>query len=130
MRAGSPLPEALALAAPAAGDHAGALDQVGVLLRLGAEPAAAWGTVEADPLGQLARTAVRSAESGVRLAAALEASAQQLRTEFQTSARMRAERTGVLALAPLGLCFLPAFVCLGIVPVVVGIARDVSVALP
>ncbi|HTY29142.1 MAG TPA: type II secretion system F family protein, partial [Mycobacterium sp.] len=26
---------------------------------------------------------------------------------------------------PLGLCFLPAFVCLGIVPVVAGLADDV-----
>ena len=28
-------------------------------------------------------------------------------------------------LAPLGLCFLPAFVCLGVVPLVLGIAGDV-----
>ena len=35
------------------------------------------------------------------------------------------ERAGVLAAAPLGLCFLPSFVCLGIVPIVVGIARGV-----
>ncbi|NBP84010.1 MAG: type II secretion system F family protein, partial [Mycobacteriaceae bacterium] len=26
---------------------------------------------------------------------------------------------------PLGLCFLPAFVCLGVVPVVAGLAGDV-----
>ena len=35
------------------------------------------------------------------------------------------DRAGVLVSGPLGLCFLPAFVCLGIVPVVVGLARDV-----
>jgi hypothetical protein len=28
-------------------------------------------------------------------------------------------------LAPLGACFLPAFVCLGVVPMVLGIAGDV-----
>jgi hypothetical protein len=33
-------------------------------------------------------------------------------------------------MAPLGLCFLPAFVCLGVVPVVVGIAKGVFGALP
>ncbi len=36
-----------------------------------------------------------------------------------------AERAGVLIAGPLGLCFLPAFVCLGIVPVVAGLAGDV-----
>jgi len=38
-----------------------------------------------------------------------------------------ARKVGVLAVAPLGLCFLPAFVCLGIVPVVVGLASQVLV---
>jgi pilus assembly protein TadC len=36
-----------------------------------------------------------------------------------------AERAGVLIAGPLGLCFLPAFVCLGIVPVVVGLAGEI-----
>lgn len=34
------------------------------------------------------------------------------------------ERAAVLIAGPLGLCFLPAFVCLGIVPVVAALARD------
>ncbi|MDO3640328.1 type II secretion system F family protein, partial [Mycolicibacterium sp. KC 300] len=36
-----------------------------------------------------------------------------------------AERASVLIAAPLGLCYLPAFLCLGIVPVVAGLAGDV-----
>jgi hypothetical protein len=35
-----------------------------------------------------------------------------------------AERAAVLIAGPLGLCFLPAFVCLGIVPVVAALAGD------
>jgi hypothetical protein len=31
----------------------------------------------------------------------------------------------VLIAGPLGLCYLPAFVCLGIVPVIAGLATDV-----
>jgi hypothetical protein len=31
----------------------------------------------------------------------------------------------VWVMAPLGLCFLPAFVCLGIVPIIVGVAHNV-----
>ena len=36
-----------------------------------------------------------------------------------------AERASVLIAGPLGLCYLPAFLCLGIVPVVAGLAGDV-----
>jgi hypothetical protein len=35
------------------------------------------------------------------------------------------QRAGVWVLAPLGACFLPAFVCLGVAPLVLGIAADV-----
>ena len=40
-------------------------------------------------------------------------------------ARAAAERASVLIAGPLGLCYLPAFVCLGIVPVIAGLATDV-----
>ena len=39
--------------------------------------------------------------------------------------RRRVRRAGVWVLAPLGLCFLPAFVCLGVVPLVLGHRGDV-----
>jgi pilus assembly protein TadC len=41
------------------------------------------------------------------------------------TATAAAERAGALIAGPLGLCFLPAFICLGIVPVVAGLAGDV-----
>ena len=44
------------------------------------------------------------------------------RRRAHDDAHARAERAGVLVSGPLGLCFLPAFVCLGIVPVVIGLA--------
>jgi hypothetical protein len=52
-----------------------------------------------------------------------------LAAEARTSSRARTEaalqRAGVWVLAPLGACFLPAFLCLGVVPLVLGIARGV-----
>jgi hypothetical protein len=36
-----------------------------------------------------------------------------------------AQRASVLIAGPLGLCYLPTFLCLGIVPVVAGLAGDV-----
>ena len=127
LRAGQPLSEALAIAAPAVdGDRAERLIRVGGLLRLGAEPAEAWRVVDSDAvLAPVAAAAVRSASSGVRLAAEFEQLAREVRAELRTAAQARAARSGVLVAAPLGLCFLPSFVCLGIVPTVVGIAGAV-----
>ena len=55
----------------------------------------------------------------------MEELAGDLRAEAADGARARAERASVLIAGPLGLCFLPAFVCLGVVPVVAGLAGDV-----
>ncbi len=127
LRAGQPPAAALALAAPAArGPVADRLSQVAALLRLGAEPDEAWRTVAADPaLAPVAATACRSATSGIRLAGAFEALAEELRANLRAAATARAHRAGVLTAAPLGLCFLPSFVCLGVLPVVAGIAGAV-----
>jgi hypothetical protein len=51
--------------------------------------------------------------------------AAESRSDAADAARATAERAGVLIAAPLGVCYLPAFLCLGIVPVVVGLAGDV-----
>ena len=37
----------------------------------------------------------------------------------------KAERASVLIAGPLGLCYLPAFVALGVAPVIAGLAGDV-----
>jgi Flp pilus assembly protein TadB len=127
LRAGQPVASALRLIAPAAaaGDRA-ALNGVGRMLELGAHPDDAWRSAQQSPdLQNLASAARRSAESGARVADAFERAASQLRRDARTTAEMRAQRVGVWAIAPLGLCFLPAFVCLGIVPVVAGLVTGV-----
>ncbi|MGA3256827.1 MAG: type II secretion system F family protein, partial [Mycobacterium sp.] len=82
------------------------------------------GSVDAqtDALLRLAR---RSASSGSALADGVADLADQSRDAAAHAATAAAERAGVLIAGPLGLCFLPAFVCLGIVPVVAGLAADV-----
>jgi Flp pilus assembly protein TadB len=125
LHSGRPVGEALAAAAPAADrEVASALLGVAGLLRLGADPGQAWGSLTSGPLAPVAATAVRSAESGIRLAAAFERLAAEIRAEVAARAAVRAHRAGVTSMAPLAACFLPSFVCLGIVPVVVGIARS------
>ena len=132
LRSGQPVATALMLAAPAVGrSRQAALTQVAGLLRLGADPVEAWRGVAADEvLAPVARAACRSVDSGIRLASGMEQAAADVRAQVRASAEARAHRAGVLAMVPLGLCFLPAFVCLGVVPVVVGIARGVVTTVP
>jgi pilus assembly protein TadC len=97
------------------------------LLALGADPAVAWCAVSdpVDPqIDALLRLARRSSSSGVALADAVSGLATQCRQDATHAAAATAERAGVLIAGPLGLCFLPAFVCLGIVPVIAGLAGD------
>jgi pilus assembly protein TadC len=101
------------------------------LLALGADPAVAWSAPPDLPPGSLdaqtdalLRLARRSSASGVALAEAVAALAAQCRQDATHAAAATAERAAVLIAGPLGLCFLPAFVCLGIVPVVAGLAGD------
>ena len=75
----------------------------------------------------LLRTLRRSGHSGARLAAQLRVLADDLRAEAAAGARQRARRVGVLAVIPLGLCCLPAFMLLAVVPLAVGLLRDVLV---
>jgi pilus assembly protein TadC len=132
LRSGRPLADALLLAAPAARpEPAEQLRRVAGLARLGADAEQAWAAIPRDgPLGEIAGAAVRSAASGMKLAAAFERLAVEIRAERRAAATARAHRAGVSAMGPLAACFLPSFVCLGIVPTVVGIARSAFGPLP
>lgn len=131
LRAGAPPGPALAAAGQAAGPglrHV--LAQVSGLLSLGVEPAAAWADARHVPgLSTVACLATRSGHSGIRLADVLTATAAELRQEGLDRAQQAAARAGVWAVLPLGLCFLPAFVCLGVVPAVVGVAGQLGPVL-
>ncbi|RDI66023.1 type II secretion system F family protein [Nocardia pseudobrasiliensis] len=127
LRAGLPVATAARAVACAAADPLRtALRQASELLALGADPAAAWqraaDEADSDDLVALARLVRRSARSGSALAGAVAELAEHCRARVEDAATARAERAGVLIAGPLGLCFLPAFLCLGIVPVVLGLA--------
>ncbi|MGE2717567.1 type II secretion system F family protein [Mycolicibacterium litorale] len=98
------------------------------MLALGADAATAWsdpGPPLDDHARALLRLARRSAESGTALAQGVAELAAESRSDAADAAKSTAERAAVLIAAPLGICYLPAFLCLGIVPVVVGLAGDV-----
>ncbi|BDB45413.1 MULTISPECIES: type II secretion system F family protein [Mycobacterium] len=123
---------AAAAAGSAPTDMAQVLRRAADLLALGAPADVAWsrpadlagGTADAQ-IDALLRLARRSASSGAALADGVAELAVQSRQESAHAAGAAAERAGVLIAGPLGLCFLPAFVGLGIVPVVAGLAGHV-----
>ncbi|MEV4944216.1 type II secretion system F family protein [Streptomyces sp. NPDC053755] len=92
-------------------------------LRLGGEPAEVWRRFGAIPgAGGLARCLERAGSSGAPAAEAIARQAAGLRAEHARRAATRAQRAQVLITAPVGLCFLPAFLAVGVAPVVVGLA--------
>ena len=127
LQAGMPLVAALETVADALpGPFSDDLRLVAGLQRLGAAPAAAWVDLAADEdLAPVARAVGRSAESGGRLAAAFDRLAAERRSALAAAGLARARTAGVVAMAPLGLCFLPAFICLGIAPIVLSLATEV-----
>ncbi|MDX2357091.1 type II secretion system F family protein [Dietzia sp. PP-33] len=123
------LPTHLALAAvgdavaPTEPDVAAPLHAAAARVRLGATPAQAWEDVPgADRLAPVASVLARATDGGGSVRSALGHAAQRMRGDADAAATTRAERAAVLVAGPLGLCFLPAFVCLGVLPVVVGLA--------
>ncbi|SDO90721.1 Type II secretion system (T2SS), protein F [Klenkia soli] len=125
LAAGTPVPGAVGAVATATGGPLGrALDVVAGRLQLGAPARTAWHDVPADAAA-LARVVVRAGESGSSVVPALQALAADLRVARRSATAAAVQQAGVWVLAPLGLCFLPAFLCLGVVPLVLGIAEDV-----
>lgn len=122
----SGLPVAVAVEAAASrltGPTGARLRRIAGLLELGADPADAWRDSGEHPaLAVFGRAARRSAATGTGIAQVARTEAARLRAELVDTARARAQRAGVLITGPLGLCFLPAFLVLGIAPVVIGLA--------
>jgi len=107
--------------------------RVGAALAVGSPSGQAWAALadpggaggpggSDDPFAPAARALARAAEGGAPVAAAVGRLADEARAQAGAKGEAAARRAGVLAVAPLGLCFLPAFVLLGVVPVVVGLA--------
>ena len=125
LAAGVPVPGALAAVGEAAPEPLGGhLRRVAALYRLGADGRRAWDGVPRELAG-LGRALVRAGESGAAVVPALRSLAADSRAARRLATETAVRRAGVWVLAPLGLCFLPAFVCLGVVPLILGIAGDV-----
>src|SRR5215217_4189237 len=123
LRSGLPVPIAVrsvAKGAPQPG--ASLLTSAAALLALGADPASAWASAYDCPdTEEFARVAIRTARSGIALADGSMELAKQIRENLSDEAEAKAQSASVLIAGPLALCFLPAFICIGIVPIVIGL---------
>ncbi|KPM53068.1 secretion system protein [Frankia sp. R43] len=100
-------------------------------LGIGALPGRAGSARQREAQTVLAAVAAigRTESSGARLATTLTRISTRARQETHAAAIGAARRAGVLAVAPLGLCFLPAFLLLGVVPIIIGTAPDLGSGL-
>ena len=125
LRAGLPLPEALHhVHAEATGRVRADLAAVTAALRWGRPTQVAWSF--AGPGWRAAAVATHMSEhTGAAPAGLIDQAAGRLREERERERERAAARAGVLLVLPLGLGFLPAFVCTAVVPVVLNLASGV-----
>lgn len=108
------------------GPAAARLDATAARLRLGGDVAAAWAGLAHDPeLAPLGRTLARAHRTGAPVVAAVDRLAADLAAHARSEVEDRARAVGVRAAVPLGLCLLPAFLLLGIVPLAVSLAASI-----
>jgi Flp pilus assembly protein TadB len=119
---GRPTDSALEVVSVAVGGPlADRFDGVRARLALGADPGGEWARLGAEAqLAPLARTMARALESGAPIVSGLGRLAEDTRRERRTDLQLRARSVGVKAAGPLALCFLPAFMLIGVVPTVAG----------
>lgn len=114
-----PLSALAAVTAAVDGPVVGELQVALHALELGRDPVRVWReTAERPGLAPLGRAMTRAVESGASVSDALHRLADDLHAAARLEAESRARTVGVRAAAPLGLCLLPAFVLVGVVPLV------------
>ena len=128
LRSGATPAEALRLVARALpGPATERLQRAVAHLDLGADPAAVWGEVAREPgLAPLGRALARSQATGGSVVAAVDRLSEELAREARGEVEDRARAVGVKAALPLGLCLLPSFLLLGIVPLAAGLLTTVT----
>jgi pilus assembly protein TadC len=124
LEAGTSTAEALRAAGSASADR-GVAERFAAAagaVTAGAPVASAWRSWPPDRwFDAVARSCDRSAVSGAAIAAELRRIAQRLRSTARTQRLQQGQRAATLIVLPLGLCFLPAFVLVGVAPLVLSL---------
>lgn len=92
-------------------------------MQLGTPASHVWTTADAEPaFNRIAAAFRRSNESGAPIADLLTGVARDERREKRRDVEVAARGAGVRAVMPLAVCYLPAFILLGVVPVIASMA--------
>jgi Flp pilus assembly protein TadB len=128
LESGSDVAEAVRLVCEALpGPAAELLGGVPARLSLGMSPDRAWEAVLADAaVGPLGRTMVRAHRSGSPVTHEVTRLADELDRRARLQVEQRARAVGVKAAVPLGLCLLPSFLLIGVVPLVAALLRSLA----
>lgn len=127
LQAGQPIPQALQEAgAVVEGDVGHALAQAGASLLGGASWDDAWQLACAgcrQPMLEALRDELRDSwEHGVPACTRLEGAVERLSVRERMAIERQASKLSVRLLLPMGLCFLPSFVCIGVIPAIASFA--------
>ncbi|WP_343071892.1 type II secretion system F family protein [Brevibacterium renqingii] len=120
LTSGLPIPVALALTAEATGDRSG-LQRIGRAMTIGGRKLA-----EDDRLLPVLEVFEFSEHTGVGPAPLIESVAKELRDSSRRRQQEAAAALGVRLVLPLGVCILPAFLLLSVVPVVISLLSDLG----
>lgn len=128
LRAGAAVGPALAtVGAALPGAVAEEFAAIGARLDLGADPVDVWGQVAGGgPLAPLGLALLRSHVSGASVTAVIDRLCTDLRAARRSRTDARARTVEVRASVPLGICLLPAFLLLGVVPMSVGVFGSIA----
>lgn len=128
LQAGLRLPTVLRWGATVVpGPPARALERVASDLEAGIPPDDAWAALErCTELAAVGRCCRRSAVTGAAMGDDLRRLAERLRRAARADAERRVARASVWLVLPLGGCFLPAFVLVTVVPIVVGLVAQLT----
>lgn len=123
LASGASLPRTTSEVALALDDPiAGLLRECSSLMAMGASGEQAWRALaHHEATAPISRAVIRSEVSGAPTAEALAQCAVDLRDQRKSAASTMVRSVTVATVGPLGLCFLPAFVLLGVVPIVAGL---------
>ncbi len=113
-----------AVASGLGGTLAADFHRVAGALAVGADVGEAWSLVPASDLRSLASLLSRAHLTGAAVAPQLWMLADQHRQAARTVAMDAARTLGVRSTGPLGLCFLPAFVLVAVVPLVLSLLES------
>lgn len=119
-----PLPAVVAVAAALPEAVGAPLSRAAAMVEVTGDQA--WRALIDDPeVGQLAAALARSEHSGAPVAESVRVLAEEVRRMQRAQRVERARRVGVKTAAPLGLCFLPAFFVVAVVPTLIGLLGTV-----